>query len=95
MASREASAAPEAAGAGDGGAAGELPLLSWLPATAAALAWRLQCLDAALRYGEKQAQPAARDSLPGYHFLQRPTARGVVSGQPLGESAAPSSCRSS
>lgn len=58
--------------------------LAWLPATLAAVALRLRSLDAALLYGDPP-QPAARESLPGYQFIQRPTARGVVCGQPLGE----------
>ena len=58
--------------------------LAWLPDTLAAVALRLQAVDASLLYGS-QAQPAARETLPGYQFIQRPTADGVVSGQPLGE----------
>lgn len=58
--------------------------LAWLPATLAAVALRLRSLDAALLYGDPP-QPAARESLPGYQFIQRPTVRGVVCGQPLGE----------
>ena len=75
-------------GAEEGGAEEEEEAeehLGWLPATLAAVALRLQSLDAALRYGSPEAQPAAREALPAYHCVQRPTADGVVCGQPLGE----------
>jgi hypothetical protein len=84
-ASRGASPAPE-----PGAGAGEAPL-AWLPATVAALTWRLQCLDASLLYGEGQAAAAAaaaRERLQGYLFVQRPAGEGVVCGQPLGEAPA-------
>lgn len=67
----------------EGDEAEEEPL-AWLPATLAAVSLRLRSLDAALLYGEPP-QTAARDTLPGYQFIQRPTERGVVSGQPLGK----------
>ena len=80
--SREASPGGGVA-AGLAAAAEEEPLLAWLPATEAALAWRMQCLDASLLYGAAEGQPAAREGLEGYQFIQRPTAAGVACGQPL------------
>lgn len=44
--------------------------LAWLPATQGAIAWRLLCLDAAMRYGNDVAP--WRESLPAYKYTQLP-----------------------
>ncbi|KAI8470925.1 MAG: hypothetical protein J3K34DRAFT_520971 [Monoraphidium minutum] len=57
--------AQQAAGALDGDP------LAWLPPTAAALAWRIASLDAALLYGGTASAPG-RTRVAGYRFVLRP-----------------------